>query len=181
MRADAKRSRGQGRPVRAQSPRGAARSTPALPVLQALQGFRLIFGSARRYDASVRRYSGIPGSLLWALSEVDRAGGMSVNGLAECMALHQTTASNLVNALVRRDLIRRVKDPRDRRMVRLHVSGRGRRALLHAPRPHTGLLMDALSRLDTKHLDLLLVGLSGLVAELRRADVKAAGKTLLGE
>lgn len=180
MRPDVERTRGRARPVQAQSSRSASHGA-GLPVLEALQGFRLIFGSARRYDASVRRYSGISGSLLWALSEIDRAGGMTVNGLAACMALHQTTASNLVNALVRRELIRRVKDPKDQRIVRLHVAGRGRRALLHAPRPHAGLLMDALGRLDKKHLALLLVGLSGLLAELRRADIKAAGKPLLGE
>lgn len=154
---------------------------PGLPVLQALQGFRLIFGSARRYDANVRRYSGIPGSLLWALSEVDRSGGLSVSGLAECMALHQTTASNLVNALVQRDLIRRARDPHDRRMVRLHVSNQGRRALRDAPRPHAGLLMDALSRLEREKLSQLLGGLAAVVAEIRRADIRAAGKTLLGE
>ncbi len=180
MRTDLEQSRRHGRPRRPRTLKRAPRG-PSLPVVEALKGFRLIFGSARRYDANVRRYSGIPGSLLWALSEIDRGGGISVNGLAECMALHQTTASNLVNALVQRGLIDRVKDPTDRRMVRLHVLTEGRRALRRAPRPHAGLLMDALGRLDDRRLSQLVSGIKGLVAEMRRADLRAAGKTLLGE
>jgi len=152
-----------------------------IAVLEALQGFRLIFGSARRYDAAVRRDCGIPGSLLWALSEIARARDMSVTGLAVCMALHQTTASNLVNALFERELIHRARDTLDRRMVRLRVSAKGQRALRAAPRPHAGLLVDALERLDPKHLQQLRVGLRNLVAEMHRPDSRAAGETLLGE
>ena len=44
----------------------------------------------------------ISGSQLWALSEIARSEGMGINDLAERMALHQTTASNLANALVKK-------------------------------------------------------------------------------
>ena len=96
------------------------RSRGARSALQvsAMQGFRIIFGSARRYDTHVRRISGIPGSLLWALSEIGRGAGMSVGELSARMALHQTTASNLVKALVQRGLIERSRSPQDRRIVR---------------------------------------------------------------
>ena len=153
----------------------------ALVVLRALQEFRLIFGSARRYDTNVRRFSGLPGSLLWALSEISRAGSLSVSGLAACMALHQTTASNLVNGLLERELIHRLRDAHDRRAVRLSVSAKGRQALRRAPHPHAGLLVDALERLHPRRLARLCRGLEGLVAEMQRADSKAAGRTLLGE
>jgi DNA-binding MarR family transcriptional regulator len=149
--------------------------------LKALQTFRIIFGSARRYDVSVRRISGIPGSLLWALSVIARGDDMTVGGLSACMALHQTTASNLVNALVARALIVRTRRDEDRRVVRLSVTSKGRRVLRRAPRPHAGLLRDGLARLDTKQLVKLLGGLSGLVAEMHRASRTAAGETLLGE
>jgi DNA-binding MarR family transcriptional regulator len=133
--------------------------------LQTLQAFRTIFGSARLHDAEVRRTAGVSGSQLWALSEIARFTAISVNALSQRMALHQTTASNLVHALVKRKLIRRMRDGTDQRVVRLHVSAEGRRILENVPGPHAGLLVDALRELDTK----------------KRPATTAAGETLLGE
>lgn len=149
--------------------------------LRALQGFRMIFGSARTHDVEVRRAAGISGSQLWALAEIARCAGTSVNGLAECMALHQTTASNLVNSLVARNLIRRARDSADQRVVHLHVTKQGKDLLLRAPGPSSGLLMDALRHLEAAQLERLLKSLAVLVGAIKRTTTSAAGETLLGE
>lgn len=148
--------------------------------LKTLQLFRTIFGSARSHDADVRRVAGIAGAQLWALSEIARAEGISVNGLSDRMALHQTTASNLVNALLERQFIRRARDAGDQRIARLHVTAAGKRMLLQAPRPYAGLLPDALSHLDAHQLAQLSRSLSVLVTILRRPAEDAAGEPLLG-
>jgi DNA-binding MarR family transcriptional regulator len=157
-----------------------ARARSALE-LRALQGFRTVFGSARTHDAEVRRAAGISGSQLWALSEITRGSGMSVSGLAERMALHQTTTSNLVNALAQRRLIRRVRDAADQRVVHLHVTTEGKRSLLGAPGPYTGLLLEALRRLDADQLEALWRGLHVLIGVMTTTAATAAGETLLGE
>jgi DNA-binding MarR family transcriptional regulator len=149
--------------------------------LSTLQKFRMIFGTARRFDIEVRRIAGISGSLLWALSEVARSGGIRVNDLAERMALHQTTASNLINALVERNLIRRSRDESDQRVVRLHVTTDGKKMLLRAPGPYAGLLVDALRQLKSPELARLNDALEGLARTLRDAASDAAGQTLMGE
>ncbi|MEP6548562.1 MAG: MarR family winged helix-turn-helix transcriptional regulator [Gammaproteobacteria bacterium] len=148
--------------------------------LQTLQGFRTIFGSARSHDAEIRLTAGIPGAQLWALSEIARFEGMSVNSLSERMALHQTTASNLVNALVERKLIRRARDAVDQRIVRLHVTAHGKRLLLKAPGPYAGLLVDALRHLNAGQLTQLRQSLDVLVRVLHRTAENAAGEPLLG-
>jgi DNA-binding MarR family transcriptional regulator len=162
------------------SPRKTSSAGRAALELEALQCLRTIFASARSHDAEVRRSAGIPGSQLWALSEIARAEGMSVNDLADCMALHQTTASNLVNALVERRLIRRVRDSRDQRVVHLHVAADGKRLLKRAPGPYAGLLPDAIRRLDPAELRRLRQSLGVLVGVLRRTAETAAGEPLLG-
>jgi DNA-binding MarR family transcriptional regulator len=149
--------------------------------LQALQSLRLIYASARWHDAQVRRSVAVSGSQVWALSEIARTAGMGVNDLADRMALHQTTASNLANALVKKGLIRRVRDGSDRRFVHLHVSAEGRRVLSQSPDPHPGLLVDALRKIDSLHLRRLRRDLAALVRLMRRTTAKAAGETLLGE
>jgi MarR family transcriptional regulator, organic hydroperoxide resistance regulator len=149
--------------------------------LEALQSLRLIFASARWHDAEVRRATGVSGSQLWALSEIGRSEGMGVNALAERMALHQTTASNLANALVEHGLIRRVRDGTDRRFVHLHLTANGRRVLVRSPGPHPGLLVDALRHIDSHRLQRLRRELRALVRLMRRTTESAAGETLLGE
>jgi MarR family transcriptional regulator, organic hydroperoxide resistance regulator len=149
--------------------------------LGTLQEFRTIFGSARRHDADVRRLAGISGSQLWALSEIARAKGMRVNDLSERMAIHQTTASNLINVLAERKLIRRSRDEKDQRVVRLHITTDGKRMLLRAPGPYVGLLVDALRHLQTPELRRLKNALRALSAMLRDSAADAAGQTLMGE
>lgn len=161
--------------------RGTERATRSGLELQTLQGFRTVFGSARLHDGEVRRISGISGSQLWALSEIARADGMTVNSLSESMALHQTTASNLVNALVERKLIRRIRDSQDQRVVHLHVTADGKRILLRTPGPHPGLLVDALRAVDADSLDRLRSSLGALVGLMRSTARTAAGETLMGE
>lgn len=161
---------------------GAARDDGARGVLEltTLQLFRTIFGSARSHDADIRRVAGIAGAQLWALSEIARADGISVNALSDRMALHQTTASNLINALLERQFIRRARDAGDQRIARLHVTAAGKRMLLRAPRPYAGLLPDALSHLNAQQLAELSQALRILVAILRRPAEDAAGQPLLG-
>jgi DNA-binding MarR family transcriptional regulator len=149
--------------------------------LKTLQTFRIVFGSARRYDASVRELSGIPGSLLWALSAIAAGDAMSVGKLSASMALHQTTASNLVNALLERGLIDRVRSRQDKRVALLNITAKGRRLLRRAPRPHAGLLRDGLTRLNAHRLAELQDGLAGLVAEMRSASRTLSGESLLGD
>jgi len=161
--------------------RGSGFSHRNIGELEALQSLRLIYASARWHDAQVRRSVAISGSQLWALSEIAQGQGMGINDLAEHMALHQTTASNLANALVKKGLIRRVRDGSDRRFVHLHLTAEGRRTLSQSPGPHPGLLVDALRKIDLRHLQRLRRDLGALVRFMRRTTGRAAGETLLGE
>jgi DNA-binding MarR family transcriptional regulator len=167
--------------ARKASLRRAADSARAALELQTLQALRTIFGSARVHDAEVRRIASVSGSQLWALSEIARSSAMSVKALAKAMALKQTTASNLVNALVERKLIRRARDAGDQRVVHLHVSQEGRRMLARAPGPFVGLLVDALRHLERDQLGQLREHLLLLVAAMKRPAASAAEETLLGE
>ncbi|HEY4210783.1 MAG TPA: MarR family winged helix-turn-helix transcriptional regulator [Steroidobacteraceae bacterium] len=129
----------------------------------------------------MRRIAGISGSELWALSEIAGGSGLSVNGLAERMALHQTTASNLIYALVERKMVRRERDEQDLRVVRLTITTIGKALLLRAPGPYHGLLIDGLRGMSDADLPRLLECLGRLIQVMRQPVTAAAGETLLGE
>jgi DNA-binding MarR family transcriptional regulator len=152
--------------------------------LKALQSLRTVFGSARLHDAQVRKSAGVSGSQLWALSEIARmrrGEELTVNGLSVRMALHQTTASNLVNVLVERGFIHRQRSAPDQRVVHLRVTTKGKQLLLRTPQPHAGLLLDALRKLEPTQLIQLSHCLQWVVTQMRETSATASGETLMGE
>ena len=149
--------------------------------LRALQDLRTVVGSARQYDTRVRRSTGISGSQLWALAEVGRSAGLTVKELATNLALHQTTASNLVNALVERRLLRRSRDQHDQRVVHLFATAEGTRVLSRSPHPYSGLLVDALQRIGARDLNRLAQGLNTLRGAMRQSAPSSAGEVLLSD
>jgi DNA-binding MarR family transcriptional regulator len=60
-----------------------------------------------------------------ALLEIAREPGLTQNGLATRLRLEKSTISRIAGMLERRGWIRRVRDERDARFVRLHLTRRG--------------------------------------------------------
>lgn len=159
----------------------AVADAPAQPAAQAadaatqvLRRFRLVFNAVKTHFQQVEKRAGIGGAQLWALSVVRTQPGIGVNALARAMDIHQTTASNLVKALVKLGLLLAEKGDADRRTVQLRVSPAGGRILRNAPGPFAGVLPDALARLDARTLGRLDRDLAKLLAELH-VDERAAG------
>jgi DNA-binding MarR family transcriptional regulator len=82
------------------------------------------------------------------------------------MDVHQSTASNLLRVLVDKDLVIADRGGEDRRAVQLHATPRAGRVLAKAPGPFTGVLPQALGRLDQATLARLDRDLARLIAEL---------------
>lgn len=141
--------------------------------VQVLRQFRLVFNAVKTHFQQVEKQAGLGGAQLWALSVVEARPGVGVNDLARALDVHQSTASNLVRALVQRSLIEAVKDEHDRRMVRLRVLAAGQRVLRRAPGPFAGVLPQALSRLDPATLKRLQRDLGALI-ELLEAPAEMA-------
>jgi DNA-binding MarR family transcriptional regulator len=165
--------------IRARVTKTAATSTPpadavAEPAARVLRRFRLVFNAVKTHFQQVEKKAGVGGAQLWALSVIRGSPGIGVNALARSMDVHQTTASNLVKALVALNLVAAEKNGPDRRAVQLRVLAAGSRVLRKAPGPFAGVLPEALARLDSKTLERLDSDLAQLLIELH-ADERAAG------
>jgi len=141
---------------------------------QVLRRFRLVFNAVKTHFQQVEKKAGLGGAQVWALSIVRAHPGIGVGGLARAMDVHQSTASNLVKTLVERGMVEAAKDDTDRRAVQLRVLPAGTRLLRRAPAPLTGVLPDALARLDRRTLKRLDRDLAALI-EVLGADERAAG------
>lgn len=131
-----------------------------------LQQFRFVFKSVKKHFRWMEKETGVSGSQLWALAQISGTPGMSVTQLARALAIHQSTASNLIDKLVQRDLARRERESEDQRIVRLYPTKLGKAIVAKAPQPVEGVLPDALMRLpidELLKLDALLKELSQLM------------------
>ena len=102
---------------------------------------------------------------LRALSYVRRNAGTNLSALAEHLGVGMTTASGLVDRLVRQELVTRVQDPAERRRVRLELTAVGD-ARVQSSRAQTRdaltILLEGLSAGQLVRLRLALGDLRGM-------------------
>ncbi len=149
--------------------------------VEVLEQFRIIVKSIRRHYQDVERRAGLQGAQLWALAQVAEQPGVKVGDLARSMAIHQSTASNLVRALERQGLVTRERHSGDQRQVKLSASKKGLKVLKGAPRPLIGVLQQALSELPPARLHALHVELAHVIALMRSKAIAAARELPLSE
>jgi len=164
--------RGAGRP----SPRAAdtrARSAKHGKMLEVLAQFRVLFRSVRRHYRRVEHRAGVTGAQLWALAHLGENPGARMGQLARALAIHPSTASNLVRRLESLALVSRERKGRDQRAVQLYLTAKGAKALRHAPRPLIGVLQQALSELPMRSLDTLERHLDEIIRATKVKDLRA--------
>ncbi len=152
---------------------------PGDSAAQALRQFRVLFNSVRTHFRQVEKETGLGGAQVWALSLIQKNPGLGVGEVAAGMDIHQSTASNLIKGLLKKQLITLNKSAIDKRVVELRVTPEGKKALKKMPGPFEGVLPDALRRLDDTALSNLNRELAKLV-RLLEAD-EGAGNIPLAQ
>lgn len=142
-------------------------------MLTVLAQFRILFGSIRQHYQRVEQRSGVTGAQLWALAHVGRHPGARMGELARALAIHPSTASNLVRRLESLALVSRRRSGGDQRTVQLYLTGRGEQALKRAPQPLIGVLQQALSQLPARRLEVLGRHLADLIGAMKVKDLRA--------
>ncbi len=132
-----------------------------------LRQFRQIFNAVKTHFQQVEKKVGLGGAQLWALGVIRDQPDIGIGGLAEALNIHQSTASNLVKALVERELVIAAKNGSDRRTVSLRLLPQGARILKRSPGPFTGVLPEALATMEQASLERLETDLAELIAVLK--------------
>jgi DNA-binding MarR family transcriptional regulator len=157
----------------------AAQSTDLETQKQVLRQFRIIFNAVRTHFRQVEKKVGVGGAQLWALSLIHEHPGIGISELAHGMDIHQSTASNLIKALIAQGLVSHSRSTTDRRAVALHLMPAAVKLIAKAPGPFAGVLPDALAKIDSETLVRLDQDLASLIA-LLGTDAQA-GQTPLGQ
>jgi DNA-binding MarR family transcriptional regulator len=138
--------------------------------LDILKKLRIVVRAAQRHSQWIEKQCGVSGVQLWIMQELHDHPGLRVGELASKLAIHQTTASNLLDALRKRGYVLKERDSIDQRVVNLKLSAEGAEALAKAPKPARGLLPEAILHLDPERLFQLDQGLQGLLDSIGQLD-----------
>jgi MarR family transcriptional regulator, organic hydroperoxide resistance regulator len=138
--------------------------------MDVLKKFRLVFRSAKKHFQWVEQRCGVSGAQLWAMWELGERPGMRVSELASALSIHQSTASNMLDKLDGRSLIRRERSEHDQRVVKLFLTESGREVVAKAPQPARGVLVAALDGMPTESLCELEKQLDALIQGMKVRD-----------
>ncbi len=147
-------------------------------VLETLKKFRLIIGAVRQHSKALEAACGISGAQVWMLATIADTPDITVSQLSQALSVHVSTASNLLDKLARAGLVERLRGEDDRRVVRLRLTEAGKAIVARAPRPLTGLMVDAMEKLPPETLARLDEDLSGLIRLMNLVDQSAANEPL---
>ena len=147
---------------------------PTVTNAQVLRRFRVVFNTVRGHFQQVEKQAGVGGAQVWALSVIRDQPGIGMGGLAKSMDIHQSTASNLVKALQKKEMLSMTKAVVDRRNVELTILPAGLAVLAKVTGPFEGVLPEALGQLPPETLARMDRDLSELI-QLLKADEKAGG------
>jgi len=163
-------------PSRASRSRTAGRRRDKM--LDVLRQFRIVIRSIKRHYQWVEQRCGMSGAQLWAMERIAATPGISPGDLARQLAIHPSTASNLLARLEELGVIRRGRRSRDQRRVQLSLTAKGASVLRKAPRPLKGVLQQALSEMSPAGLAALRRHLDDLLALMHVRDDTAHTRPL---
>lgn len=102
-----------------------------------------------------------------ALQWLFEAGDMTIGELSNKMYLACSTTTDLVDRMEKNELVMRVKDPNDRRVVRIHLLEEGERIIEEVIKKRQVYLQEVLKNFSNEEVILLKNNLNKLHQEMR--------------
>ena len=143
-----------------------------------VQDLRVVVRTIQAHSRWIEKQSGVSGVQLWAMWQLFESPGQKVSELSKALSIHQSTASNMLDKLEEKSLIRRDRSGPDQRVVQLFLTQKGTDLLSVAPRPAQGAVQDALKRMSDKELQILKTGLDSLINHMTISEEGAALKPI---
>jgi DNA-binding MarR family transcriptional regulator len=134
-----------------------------------MQSLRKIFKAIQNYSRQVSKEYGITGPQLWALKTISLSRKMSLGDLDKKNVPAPSTITGLIDVLERKSYVARVRDQRDRRVVKLELTSEGRRSAKRAPSPAQGKMIYGLKKLRKNEIQSVVESVQKL-AEIMEAE-----------
>ncbi len=132
----------------------------------AFDNLRRVVQVVHGHSKRSKHVEGLTGPQLWAIKVLGTTSPIMISELARRMYLHPSTVIGILDRLEARGLVKRTRSTKDRRVVTVGLSGKGREMVKKVPVVAQGLLLDGLEELSDHDLKVISEGLQLLVGIL---------------
>jgi MarR family transcriptional regulator, organic hydroperoxide resistance regulator len=146
---------------------------PDIAISEIMQSLRRIFKAIHDYSSAVSDKFGITGPQLWALNTISKNEGLPLGKLSKKMYLRPSTITGLVDRLEKRGYAVRDRDQKDRRVVKILLTSKGKTLIKRAPNPIQGKMIYGLRSLNRGELRSIYDSMQKLVEIMEAQNVKA--------
>jgi DNA-binding MarR family transcriptional regulator len=141
-------------------------------VLETMQSLRRIIKSLQDYSQTVHVHFGITGPQLWILKTLYQDGSLSLGELSRRMFINPSTITGVVDRLEKKRYVLRVRNEKDRRIVKVQLTPKGNRLARRAPNPIQGKMIYGLKKLKKDELFPIHKSVEKLVEIMEAHDVE---------
>jgi DNA-binding MarR family transcriptional regulator len=141
-------------------------------ISEIMQSLRRIIKSLQDYSQTVSSHFGITGPQLWALKTIYQRGSLSLGELSKGMYLHPSTISGVVDRLEKKGFVLRDRTEKDRRVVKVCLTPKGKMLVRRAPNPVQGKMIYGLRKLKKEKLNLIYESVQELVGIMEAQNLK---------
>jgi DNA-binding MarR family transcriptional regulator len=120
---------------------------------EVLKHFREIYIQAKSELKDNVKKTGLSGSQLWIMQQIYNFNGISNSELAKNLTLHVSTCSILVNKLIKKGLVEKVRSSTDERKIVLTITSKGKQLMAKAPKSPEGAIPSTLKKLNIEELE----------------------------
>jgi DNA-binding MarR family transcriptional regulator len=141
-------------------------------IAEVMQSLRRIFKAIQDYSHEVSNKFGITGPQLWALKTISQNESLSLGELSKRMYLHPSTITGVVDRLGKKGFVARSRGKKDRRVVSVRLTPKGKRIVKQAPNPIQGKMIYGLGKLREEQLNSIYDSVKKLVEIMEAQNVK---------
>lgn len=148
-----------------------------------LIALRRILRATELYERALARSAGLTSAQLRVLQLVagQRADGMTPKGLATRMGVSQATVTTLVDKLVNRGMVTRIRSDTDRRQTNVIITDPGSAAVATAPDALQQRFVQAFEALEDWEQALLVASLERVASMLNAGGIDASPVLTIGD
>lgn len=145
-------------------------------IVEAEIRLRNIAGTIKRSGRIILKKYGITSPQFIALQWVKEEGTLTIGELSNKIALAFSTTTDLIDRLEKKGFVKRVKDIKDRRVVRIHILDKGEKIInevIKQRQDYLGIVLESFSTEEVVHLNELLYALD---EKMNKVDVVSEDK-----
>jgi MarR family transcriptional regulator, organic hydroperoxide resistance regulator len=122
-------------------------SKRSILVREIIDNLRRVFHLVNEQSKRAEHETGLTGPQLWAIKIIAQEAPIMVSDIARRMYLHPATVVGILNRLGKQGLVVRIRSAKDRRVVKVELTGQGEALIKKSPEVGQGLLVTGLEKL----------------------------------